>query len=105
MLSLLFSPPVATCTLIEELDAGAFTLDACREQFCDQGIDGYVTFLNMVVGLIQSYALPLSIGAAAFILLQFIFACNLRTTATIVARTAEKKKIKRDMKFSHVVGA
>ena len=100
--SLLFDPPVATCRLIETLD-DSFSLTTCQANFCADGVDGYVSFLNIVVGLIQRFAVPLGIGAAVFVILQVIFACNLRTTAVIVNRTVEKKRMRKAQQFSYVI--
>ena len=92
---MLLSPPAATCELLGTVAAGdGFELAACQASFCQTGIDGYLQFLNMVVSIIQRYAIPLGACLAGLVLLQLVFACNLRRVAEIARHRREKKKVK-----------
>lgn len=98
---LLFTPPLASCALLERLSTGgdSFSLSACRSDFCASGTDGYLDFLQLVVTMIQRHALPLGAGMALLVVVQLIFAFNLRRTAFHAAATRAKRKAKRDPRY------
>jgi hypothetical protein len=81
---LLLAPPYGTCLLLQELGKGdGFSLPQCRNDFCETGIDGYISFLDLVVRLIQKYAVPVTAAISTLLLLQLIFAFNLRRAAKL----------------------
>jgi len=93
---MLVAPPNVTCTLLDHLASSEpWSLANCRRNFCEQGTDGYLEFVNMFVNLLQKYAIPLAAGFATLVILQMVLACNLRNSANAaVSRRAKKKDVK-----------
>jgi hypothetical protein len=69
----------------------------CQADFCNEGIDGYLSFVTLFVGLLQRYAWPLGIGLAILVILELVLACNLRTAGFMASKRMQIKKIKKDM--------
>jgi hypothetical protein len=92
----LLTPPLASCAVVETLDP-SFSLQQCQDNFCSEGTDGYMSFLQIVVNLIQRYALHIAIGVAVLVLVQAVFAVNLKRVAQLAKRgklgiNAQRKK-------------
>jgi len=86
----LTNPPPVTCNIIEGISS--FSTATCTANFCEAGTDGYLTFLQEMIALLKRYGLPLSGIFAALVLLQWILACNLRTTRTHILNERDMRK-------------
>lgn len=92
---LLAAPPFGTCLVLEQLAANdGFSLPQCKAQFCQTGVDGYIDFLELTVRLIQRYAVPVACGLSLLLLLQLIFACNLRNASFLDRKLKSVKQVK-----------
>ena len=97
---LLGHPPEAICPLLELAQAyygQPWHRTQCQADFCNEGIDGYLSFVTLFVGLLQRYAWPLGIGLAILVLLELVLACNLRTAGFMASKKMQIRKIKKDM--------
>ena len=54
-------------------------LGQCQASFCESGVDGHVAFVNQVVAALKRFAIPLAAGCAAALVLQLVYACNVRS--------------------------
>ena len=74
----LVSPPAGVCSLldsiVEDLD-----LAQCQASFCVSGVDGHISFVNKVVAMVKRFAIPLGAGLAVLLLVQVVYACNVRS--------------------------
>jgi len=97
--ALLIDPPAATCFLIEEAAGGRFSLDQCKQDFCQTGIDGYLTFLALAVDIIQRYGVYIGCAIALLVVMQLIMAFNLRHAAQL---DQKRKSVNRHKKNNEV---
>jgi len=89
----LVTPPNGVCNLIDAV-VDSFSLATCQANYCSSGVDGYLSFVDEMVALIQRYAVPLAIGLASLVVLLFVWACNIRyvgKTKHRVSSTAPRK--------------
>lgn len=117
----LISPPAGACLLLDAAVSG-LDLPQCQAQFCASGVDGHVAFVTKVVDAMYRFALPLGAGCAAMLILQIIYACNVRSarkhirdqkrrwkeyrvgSGTNAPVPPPNVKPKRDRRFSSVLG-
>jgi hypothetical protein len=84
----LITPPAGVCNILDAA-VSDLSLSECRADFCASGVDGHVSFVTKVIGTIKRYAVPLGAGFGVLVLLQIVFACNVRS-ARIFYRRARK---------------
>jgi len=88
-------PPGGICNLIEEM--GGYSLSQCQDQFCSEGIDGYLDFVTMFVELLQRYAWPIGIAMCTLVVIELVLAQNLKHSARLARQEnsviREKKSV------------
>jgi len=67
------APPSGICNPLDVV----FPLDACRENFCLSGAEGYYNFLNQLVAFIKEYATGFGGLFACLVLVQLVLLINL----------------------------
>jgi len=74
----LIQPPPGVCLLIDGI-VPDMDFAACQASFCDSGVDGHVAFVTKIVNVIRRWAGPIGGGFFVLVLLQLIYACNVRS--------------------------
>jgi len=86
---LIVAPPAGVCTVLGRI-ADGFSTQQCQAEFCESGVDAYLAFVNVMIELLQSYAVPLAAVMGSMVVLLIIFACNVRQVSKL--KPVEKEK-------------
>lgn len=74
----LIPPPAAVCMMIDQTIAG-FDQAQCQANFCAAGVDGHITFVTQIIAGIKRFSIPIGAAIATMVVLQVIYACNVRS--------------------------
>jgi len=85
----LVAPPAGVCPLLEASVAG-LSLSECQANFCPSGVDGHVAFVELVLAAIRRNAIPLGAIFCTLVLLQVIYACNVRSARLYILEQSDQ---------------
>jgi len=74
---LIVAPPAGVCHVLETVNAD-FARGQCQAAYCEEGVDAYLEFINLMIAMLQRYAVPLAALLGSLVVLILILACNVR---------------------------